>query len=103
MAKKVKESRRIIVGWGKKDGRRCFFIAHGELPETLGDPICCQPEDLPKKMMEVADRVDKIRGTKPKYLCGSCKAPLKQTGRNTYDFVCGCRSRTVELMFKKKD
>lgn len=61
MAKKIRESERIVVGWGNKDGRRCFFITHKDIPETHGDPICCNPEDLQRKITDIADRVDEIR------------------------------------------
>jgi hypothetical protein len=63
MTKKVTDSERIVVGWGNKGERRCFFITHKKLPETQGDPICCKPEDLEKKLMEVADKVDKIKNS----------------------------------------
>lgn len=62
MVKPIKDSERIIVGWGNdKNGRRCFFISHKELPETHGNPITSDPKDIERKMMEVADRVDSIR------------------------------------------
>lgn len=65
MVKRVGESRRMVVGWGRgKDKRRCFFITHKDLPETQGNPICCDPEDLQERMMDVADRVDRKRGKK---------------------------------------
>ncbi|MCL4363229.1 hypothetical protein M1439_02145 [Candidatus Marsarchaeota archaeon] len=62
MVKPIKDSERIIVGWGNdKNGRRCFFISHKEMPETYGNPITSDPKDLERKMTEVADRVDSIR------------------------------------------
>jgi len=62
MSKKIIESERFVVGWGRQGKRIAFFIAHKDLPETIGDPLVCNPEDLPAKMIELADRVDKIRG-----------------------------------------
>ncbi|MFZ2456597.1 MAG: hypothetical protein WAX07_08990 [Candidatus Altiarchaeia archaeon] len=66
MAKHVMDSERMLVGWGVKGGRRCFFIVHKDLPETKGNPICCDPKDLEKKMMELADRIDEIRKAREK-------------------------------------
>lgn len=59
---KIRESKRFIVGWGREGKRIAFFIKHSELPETIGNPIVCNSEDLPKKMVELADRIDKSRG-----------------------------------------
>ena len=60
--KNIEDSRRFLVGWGRKDGRMVFFIAHSELPRTLGVPIPTNPEDLGKRMVELADEIDRARG-----------------------------------------
>ena len=60
MAKKVGESQRFVVGWGRKNGRIVFFIKHKEL--RGGRPIPCNPEDLQRKMVTLADEIDRDRG-----------------------------------------
>lgn len=62
MIKPIGKSRKFLVGWGRQGKRIAFFISHNELPETKGNPIPCDPQDLPQKMMELADRIDKARG-----------------------------------------
>lgn len=59
---KIRESKRFVVGWGREGNRMAFFITHSELPETMGDPIVCNPEKLSEKMVELADKIDKSRG-----------------------------------------
>ncbi len=62
MARAIESSRRFLVGWGRQGNRMVFFIAHNELPETKGNPIPCNPEDLPEKMVELANSIDRARG-----------------------------------------
>jgi hypothetical protein len=62
MAKNVKETEKFLVGWGTKGKRIAFFISHKELPDTMKSPIPCDPENLEAKMVELARKVDEIRG-----------------------------------------
>ncbi|MDD5653884.1 MAG: hypothetical protein PHT31_06990 [Candidatus Omnitrophica bacterium] len=57
--KKIGESKRIMVGWGRSEGRICYFLSH----KTLKNPIPCNPEHLQNKMKALADLID---GGKPK-------------------------------------
>ena len=43
--KKVSETERFLIGWGKKDGRLCFFVSHKDLNKPSGS-IPINPEDL---------------------------------------------------------
>jgi hypothetical protein len=54
-------TRQFKVSWGRKGGKIVFFITHDELAETK-PPIPCAPGDLPVKMVEFADKIDKARG-----------------------------------------
>ena len=57
---RVGKSKRFKVGWGRKDGRIAFFISHAELPEN----VVCDPKDLPKKMVKLANKIDRKRAKK---------------------------------------
>ena len=61
MAKKIGESRRVLVGWGRKGNRLCYFLTHKDIQETIEDPICCSPEHLNSKMEELVTLVDSKR------------------------------------------
>jgi len=61
MAKKIGETKRILVGWGRKEERLCYFLTHREIQETLKDPICCNPKDLKDKMEALVNVVDSKR------------------------------------------
>lgn len=52
--KKIGESKRILVGWGRKGNRVCYFLSH----RKLRDPICCNPEHLQIKMKALIDLID---------------------------------------------
>ena len=57
--KKVTQSERFGVGWGRKGKRIAFFIYHKELGSV---PIPCNPEDLEIKLVELANKIDRKRG-----------------------------------------
>ncbi|MDD5546879.1 MAG: hypothetical protein PHO67_07015 [Candidatus Omnitrophica bacterium] len=56
---KIGESKRILVGWGRKNGRICYFLSH----RTLKKAICCNPEHLQVKLKALTDSID---GGQPK-------------------------------------
>jgi hypothetical protein len=50
--KKIGESKRFIVGWGRdKGGRICFFVSHKDI-NPQNDPVPINPEDLSSYMMD---------------------------------------------------
>lgn len=57
--KKISESKRIVVGWGREGNRLCYFLRH----RTLKNSIPCSPEDLQSRMKALVDLID---GGKPK-------------------------------------
>ena len=58
--KKISESKRILVGWGRHGDRACYFISHKALKSS---PMPCYPEDLQTIMKKLIDKID---GGKPK-------------------------------------
>ncbi len=58
--KGVSESDRFVVGWGRNGKRIAFFIHHAEIKD--GKSFVCSPKDLAKKMVELADQIDRQRG-----------------------------------------
>jgi len=56
--KKIGDSKRILVGWGRKGDRLCYFLSHKAIKKTLKDPVCCSPEDLQVKMKDLVDSID---------------------------------------------
>jgi len=57
--KKIGDSKRILVGWGRQGNRLCYFLRHRTLKKT----IPCAPEDLQSRMKALVDLID---GGKPK-------------------------------------
>lgn len=53
--KKISDSKRILLGWGRDGDRLCYFISHKKIKDS---PICCNPEDLEVKMKEAVDLID---------------------------------------------
>lgn len=53
--KKISDSERLLVGWGRDGDRLCYFISHKKVKDS---PICCDPEDLKDKMKKIVDFVD---------------------------------------------
>ena len=54
--KKISDSERMLVGWGRDGDRICYFISHKKIKDS---PICCNPEDLKDKMKRIVDLIDK--------------------------------------------
>lgn len=50
----ISESKRIILGWGRKNGKTCYFISH----KTIEGPVPCSPEDLKDKLGKLTDSID---------------------------------------------
>lgn len=61
--KKISDSERMLVGWGRDGDRLCYFISHKRIPNS---PICCNPEDLEDKMKKIVDSLDKVKPKKRK-------------------------------------
>ncbi len=62
MVKRMKESDRFLIGWGRaKDGRLAFFISHRKIQH--GRTIPTDPKDLVKRLTKYATQID---GGKPK-------------------------------------
>lgn len=54
--KRISDSERMLVGWGRDGNRICYFISHKKIKDS---PICCNPEDLREKMKKIVDLIDK--------------------------------------------
>lgn len=54
--KKISDSERMLVGWGRDGKRVCYFISHKKIKDS---PICCNPDDLKEKMKKIVDLIDK--------------------------------------------
>lgn len=54
--KKISDSERMLVGWGRDGDRICYFISHKKIKDS---PICCNPQDLEEKMKRIVDLIDK--------------------------------------------
>jgi len=59
--KKISDSERMLVGWGRDGDRLCYFISHKKIKDS---PICCNPEDLERKMKKIVDFIDTIKSQK---------------------------------------
>ena len=60
--KNIQDTRRILIGWGTgKDGSIRFWVSHKDLPETLRDPIGCDPLEVAKVLVGCVKKINKIR------------------------------------------
>ncbi|OGX24810.1 MAG: hypothetical protein A2787_00780 [Omnitrophica WOR_2 bacterium RIFCSPHIGHO2_01_FULL_48_9] len=60
--KKISDSERILIGWGKDGKRICYFLSH----KILEGPIPCNPEDLQSKINKLVDTIDRRNHKKNK-------------------------------------
>jgi len=64
MVKRVGETKKFLIGWGRDKDRMIFFLSHPEL-EGKGserDPIPITFDKIGKKLVELANEIDKKRG-----------------------------------------
>jgi len=55
--KKIRESKRFVIGWGKKDGRLCFFVSHKDINRPQ-DPRPIDPKDLVQYLKEAVEYIE---------------------------------------------
>ncbi len=55
MAKKVKDSERFVISWGKRKNGMCFFVSHKDIPHT---PRPTNPEHLVKVLKEAIEYIE---------------------------------------------